>query len=132
MGRIKFILSIVVLVGGLAGCASVSYPPHFGQTDLPGILEVQTEYKFNITLPPRTTEVVYRWKRPDDSVVFTSAIVRPKTEILRTEVNFLNEGRYIFELIVKDQRGQIHTFRRIYLVQEVPSTYRRHIPRWIK
>jgi hypothetical protein len=122
---------IVLTLLVLAGCKTVEYPEHFGKTDLPKIVKIQTDYNYHIQLPPRVQTAAYVWKY-QGRVFFRSASIRPKTEIIRTEMYFPYPGRYVLEVHVEDPRGQLHIFKSIYLAEIEVSTYGRYIPQWIR
>ena len=115
----------------LAGCKTVDYPSHFGKTDLPGSVKVRTEYVYHIQLPPRAQRATYVWKY-EGKVLYRATPIRPRTEVIKTEMYFPYPGRYVLEVFVKDPRNQLHVFKSIYWAEEEVSTYGKYIPQWIK
>jgi hypothetical protein len=118
-------LLLAVLVGGW-GC-SPEYPEHFGRTTLPGVVEVGVGYRFDIQLPPKAVQAGFEW-RHEDVLIFKSIVIKPKTETITTEMFFRYPGKYTLILYVVDPRGQIHTFKSIYLGVEPVDIYGRHMP----
>lgn len=118
-------LLLAVLIGGW-GC-SPEYPGYFGKTTLPGVVEVGVGYRFDIQLPPVAKEAGFEWRYEDVSI-FKSIVIKPKTETITTEMFFGHPGRYTLILYVVDPRGQIHTFKSIYLAEYPVDIYGRHMP----
>lgn len=110
----------------LAGC-SPDYPQHFGKTTLPGVVQVGTEYTFDIQLPPVPAAAGFEW-RYNGKVIYRSIVVFPKTETITTEMFFYAPGYYTLVLYVEDRRREIHTFKSIYLAEYPASTYGRRMP----
>lgn len=122
------VLILVLLF--LTSCKTVEYPAHYGKTDLPASIKIQTDYTYHIQLPPRAQSATYLW-RYEGKVLYRATTIRPKTEIIKTEMYFAYPGRYVLEVYVEDPRGQLHIFKSIYLAEEEVSTYGRYIPKWI-
>jgi hypothetical protein len=112
----------------MVGC-SPEYPEYFGKTTLPGIVEVGKDYEYTIQLPPKAAAVGYHWQY-DGKIIFRSMTIRPKTELLSTEMFFFRPGYFTLVLYVEDPRGQIHTFKSIYLAEHPTSTYGRRLTRY--